>query len=224
MPMKFRISSPYGVLEEIRNGRTHTGVDLAMPSGTELHSIADGTIERIIHDDRIGNGLLVRADNGDVHIYGHLNKISVHTGEHVNRGELLGLSGNTGHSTGPHLHFGLMHDGHFADPTPLVKAVQHYAGDIAGPSILGVKGPATWIIEKATGHAVEHAANGVKDHILGFLAELGSTLFDLSYGIGLIGCAALIILGSIGLRNGYRWSALTFGGYTLIRLMLGGVR
>ena len=223
MPMKFRVSSPYGVLEEIRDGRVHHGIDLAMPRGTELHSIAEGTIDRVIHNDLIGNGVVVRTDSGDQHIYGHLDKISVKPGEHVDVGELIGLSGNTGHSTGPHLHFSLSHDGQYADPSHLISSLQHYSGDIAGPSFLAVKGPASWVAGKAAEHIQEHVVSGVRDHIIHFLGEVAGAVVDLSYGFGLIGCAALIVLGAIGLRNGYRWSGLLFGSYTLVRLIFGGM-
>jgi hypothetical protein len=227
MPMKFRISSEYGVLEEIRGGRVHRGIDLAMPRGTELHSIADGTIEKVINNKLMGNGVYVRTESGDVHVYGHLDKVSVHPGDHVNAGELIGLSGNTGHSTGPHLHFALLHDGHVADPTSLVNAVQHYSGDIAGPSFLGIKGPALMIAERvphSIGEAVkDQVAHSMAAHVLDWLQAAATVLYELSYGAGLIGCAALIILGTVGLKNGYRWAGLTFTSVALIRYLLGGV-
>ncbi|MFC4103584.1 M23 family metallopeptidase [Paenibacillus xanthanilyticus] len=224
-PMKFRISSEYGVLEEIRDGRTHNGIDLAMPRGTELHSIAAGTVERVVDygDERLGKGLFIRTEDGDVHIYGHLDRIAVTSGERIDTGALIGFSGNSGHSTGPHLHFALMHDGQYADPSPLVGALQHYSGEITGPSFLAIKGPATWFAEKAVDHAQSHVVSGMKAHVLDFLHDAAGIIVDLSYGVGLLTCAVLIILGALGLRDGYRWSGLTFGIYALIRLVLGGI-
>ncbi|MGM0882575.1 MAG: M23 family metallopeptidase [Bacillota bacterium] len=223
-PMKFRISSEYGVLEEIRNGRVHHGVDLAMPRGTELHSIAEGTVWRVVDygSENLGKGVYVRTDDGDIHVYGHLDSINVRRGEHIDAGELIGLSGNTGHSSGPHLHFGLIKDGHFDDPAPLVDAVQHYSGEIAGPSIFAVKGPAMYLYEHAAGTAKEHVKSEVQRHIMEWLGQAASVALELSYAFGLIGCAVLIILGAMGFKDGYRWSGLTFGGYALIRLLLGG--
>ncbi|GGF88702.1 M23 family metallopeptidase [Paenibacillus abyssi] len=222
--MKFRVSSEYGVLEEIRGGRVHRGVDIAMPRGTELHSIADGTVERVVNygGERLGRGIFVRTDSGDLHVYGHLDKVSVETGDHVDAGALIGLSGNTGHSSGPHLHFALMHDGQYADPTHLVDRLQHFSGDIDGPGIFGIKGPAVWIAERAAGSAKEHVKSSVQEHVYQFLSDAGAVLLDLSYGVGLVGCALLIVLGAVGLRSGYRWSAVTFVSYALIRLLLGG--
>lgn len=223
MPMKFRITSQYGVLEEIRDGRVHTGVDLAMPKGTELHSIAQGTVERVVHHSGgLGNGVYVRSDDGDIHVYGHLDSVSVHQGDHVVVGDLLGYSGSTGHSTGPHLHFGLIHDGHAADPSPLIDAVQNYSGEIAGPSILGIHGPATLMMQHAAGPIVKHITHSMTTHVIHWLHEAGMVILDLSYGLGLISCATLIILGALGLRDGYRWSGLVFGAYSLIRLLGGG--
>jgi murein DD-endopeptidase MepM/ murein hydrolase activator NlpD len=226
MPMKFKITSEYGVLEEIRHGRAHTGVDLAMPRGTELHSIAEGTIERVVNNSSLGKGVYVRTDNGDVHLYGHLDSVKVRVGEHVDKGDLLGFSGSTGHSTGPHLHFSLLHNGHYVDPSDLTAAVQHYSGEIAGPSILGIDGPASWVVKKAAKHilnAETQVIHSIRDHILNFLYETSLAIVELSYGIALVGTATLIILGVMGLRNGYRWSSLTFGVYTLIRLLGGGL-
>jgi murein DD-endopeptidase MepM/ murein hydrolase activator NlpD len=220
MPMKFRISSQYGVFEEIRNGRMHAGVDLAMPTGTELHSIASGTVERVVHHTAgLGNGVYVRAGNGDVHVYGHLNKVNVHQGDRVSAGDLLGYSGNTGHSTGPHLHFGLLHKGQIADPSALIDSVQYYSGEIAGPALLGIKGPATVMFQNPI---VKHVTHSATTHVLSWLREAGMVIFDLSYGICLVGCAALIILGALGLKDGYRWAGMTFGIYSVIRLFGGG--
>lgn len=226
MPMKFRITSEYGALEEVRHGRAHTGIDLAMPKGTELHSIAEGTIDRIVNNSSLGKGVYVRADNGDVHLYGHLDSVKVRVGEHIDKGELLGFAGNTGHSTGNHLHFSLIRDGHYVDPSSLVDVVQHYSGEIAGPSILGVSGPASWVAKKVAKKAGEHIldaethiVHSLRDHILHFLYETSLAIVELSYGIALIGTAVFIILGVMGLRNGFRWAGLTFGVYTFIRLL-----
>ncbi|MGG1638254.1 M23 family metallopeptidase [Paenibacillus sp. NRS-1760] len=223
--MKFRISSEYGVMEEIRNGRVHHGIDLAMPRGTELHSIAEGTVERVVDygATNLGKGIFIRSEDGSIHVYGHLDKVIVHRGDHVDSGDLIGLSGNTGHSSGPHLHFGLIKDGHFTDPTPLVEAVQNFSGEIAGPGIFQVKGPASWIIDKAMdGSFKEHVKSNIQEHIHDFLVDAGAVLFELSFSIGLIGCASLIILGAMGLKDGYRWAGLTFGACALVRLLLGG--
>ncbi|WP_211750078.1 M23 family metallopeptidase [Paenibacillus sp. Marseille-Q4541] len=131
-PMKFRISSEYGTMEEIRDGRFHNGIDLAVPKGTELHSITSGTVERIVNHgtENIGKGVIIRTEQGDLHVYGHMDNISVHKGDVIQAGDFIGLSGNSGHSTGAHLHFGLIKEGNFVDPSNLVADLQHYTGTI----------------------------------------------------------------------------------------------
>jgi hypothetical protein len=145
-----------------------------------------------------------------------MDSIRVKVGQHIEPGGLLGLSGSTGHSTGPHLHFSLLHGGHYADPSHLTAALQHYSGEIAGPSFLGITGPASWVVKHAQ-KAGEHALHSFSQKVLDVLYEIGLACVELSYSICLIGCASLIILGALGHKNGYRWAGLTFGIYTLIR-------
>ena len=124
--MKFRVTSPYGAWEEIRE-HPHTGIDLAMPEGTPLRSIADAVVERVVDygSYNIGKGVILRLPDGKEVIYGHMSKVTVYPGQHVSGGQLIGYSGNTGHSTGPHLHFGMKEDGHFIDPTPYIQYLEH---------------------------------------------------------------------------------------------------
>jgi len=118
--MKFRLSGAFGELSPVREGRKHTGIDIAMPEGTELRSICEGVVERVVDygNNNIGKGVIIRSSDGNYHIYGHMSKIGVQKGTVLHEGSYIGLSGNTGHSTGPHLHFGIQApDGHFIDPT-----------------------------------------------------------------------------------------------------------
>ncbi|MFD2703803.1 M23 family metallopeptidase [Paenibacillus shunpengii] len=218
MPMKFRISSEYGALEEVRSGREHHGVDLAMPKGTELHSIAPGTVERVVDygSENIGKGVIVRTDTGELHVYGHMDRVSVDPGDHLAVGDLIGLSGNTGHSSGPHLHFGLIRDGKFADSGELVSDLQHFSGD--KPGLFDMRGSALRLLDGAQDH-VQHS---IRDNILEWLQAAAGVVLDLSYCIALIGCGLLLILGVLGLRDGYRWSGVLFGSYSLVKLLLGG--
>ncbi len=88
-----------------RNGRPHNGIDLAGPVGTPLHATADGVV---IHAGRqSGYGLLVtiRHAMGYETRYAHMSRIRVTEGQRVSRGDRIGDMGNTGRSTGPHLHY-----------------------------------------------------------------------------------------------------------------------
>ncbi|MGD7051406.1 M23 family metallopeptidase [Sutcliffiella horikoshii] len=129
--MKFKLSSEFGVMEQIRNGKPHTGIDLAMPEGTELRSIGEAVVERVVDygSQNIGKGVILRLEDGTTAIYGHMSEIKVKVGQIIKEGETLGYSGNTGHSTGAHLHFGLKDQtGNFIDPTPLSSKLDSLSG------------------------------------------------------------------------------------------------
>lgn len=97
--------------------RFHNGIDLANRVGTPIRAAASG---RVVHiESQIGNYgrfVIVRHPDGFQTLYAHLNDFTVRTGEYVERGEVLGTMGNTGRSTGPHLHFSVIHNGTFVDP------------------------------------------------------------------------------------------------------------
>lgn len=86
----------------------HNGLDFAVPEGTPVLAAADGIVEYVGNDPN-GYGIHVRVvhDDGIVSLYGHFSKRLVNTGDNVSGGQVIGHSGNTGFSTGPHLHFGI---------------------------------------------------------------------------------------------------------------------
>lgn len=85
----------------------HNGIDYGIPSGTLLHAPADGKITKSWYDGNGGNQILIKHDNGLTTGYAHLNKAIKTTGQTVKAGEIFAESGNTGRSTGAHLHFTL---------------------------------------------------------------------------------------------------------------------
>jgi hypothetical protein len=138
LTMKFRLSGAFGELAPVRN-HAHNGIDIPLPVGTELRSITDGVVERVVDygNHNIGKGVIIRTDDGNFHIFGHMKEITVHKGQVVHEGSFLGVSGNTGHSTGPHLHFGIQApDGHFIDPTSQFGHVTSLVGDIKPHGLL----------------------------------------------------------------------------------------
>lgn len=107
----------------------HTGVDLATYVGTPLPSASDGVVTQVyrLGNQNVGNGIKVETPDGTEVIYGHLDSISVKVGDHVQLGDIIGTTGNSGFSTGPHLHLGAKSGGQFIDPQPFVDALQSLA-------------------------------------------------------------------------------------------------
>jgi RNA polymerase sigma-54 factor len=100
-PVKDMKTSPYGW----RWQRGHHGVDIRLRTGEPIHAAFDGTVRIASRMGGYGNCIVLRHPNGLETLYGHLSKINVKLGQQVTAGEVIGLGGNTGNSTGPHLHF-----------------------------------------------------------------------------------------------------------------------
>lgn len=111
-----KINSEFG----FRRYRLHHGTDLDLNTGDPVFNAFDGIV-RMRSYDRNGYGyyVLVRHRNGLETLYGHLSKISVEVGQEVKAGEVLGLGGSTGRSTGPHLHFEIRYRGLSINPTEI---------------------------------------------------------------------------------------------------------
>lgn len=118
-PTRGDFTSGFGMRNDPFTGlpRFHNGIDLANRVGTPVRSAASG---RVVHiESQIGNYgrfVIIRHPDGFQTLYAHLDDFSVRTGEYVDRGEVIGTMGNTGRSTGPHLHFSVIHNGTFVDP------------------------------------------------------------------------------------------------------------
>lgn len=123
MPIKaaFRYSSPFGR----RWGRMHSGVDMAAPTGTAAHVTADGVVTYAGWMRGYGNIIKVQHEQGLETRYAHLSKIHVSKGQRVSRGMHIGDIGNTGRSTGPHLHYEVRVNGSAVDPMIFIKAADN---------------------------------------------------------------------------------------------------
>ncbi len=91
----------------------HLGTDYAAPIGSRVQAVGDGTVIFAAWDGGAGRLIKIRHAHGYVTLYMHLSRFLVHRGERVHQGQIIGLSGTTGHSTGPHLHFGIEQDGRY---------------------------------------------------------------------------------------------------------------
>ena len=97
-------STPYKKLGKWWSKGYHTGVDFAVPSGTEIVAVADGKVENANWGKSYGTQCVQKVAGGWV-IYAHLSKLDVKPGDVLKAGQRIGASGNTGNSSGPHLHF-----------------------------------------------------------------------------------------------------------------------
>ncbi len=99
-----KITTKYKKLGKMWSKGYHTGVDFAVPSGTEIIAVADGKIENANWGKSYGIQAVQKVAGGWV-IYAHLSKLDVKPGDVIKAGQRIGASGNTGNSSGPHLHF-----------------------------------------------------------------------------------------------------------------------
>ncbi len=121
-----RYSSPFG-LRRFFNGEErnpHSGLDIAVPTGTPIKSSADGVVT--IVGDYFFNGKTVFVDHGQgmISMYCHMNEIDVVKGQTVKRGQVVGKVGSTGRSTGPHLHWNVSLNNVRVDPAIFVGAFE----------------------------------------------------------------------------------------------------
>lgn len=112
---KVEITQKYGKTNFTRWYNFHNGVDFGVSTGTNILAAAKGKVVATGNCGRYAYGKWVAIDHGNglVTLYGHLSKQKVSKGEAVERGDVIGLSGNTGYSTGPHLHFSVFTSGSF---------------------------------------------------------------------------------------------------------------
>lgn len=83
----------------------HTGVDFAASSGSTVKAVGPGTVVSAGWSGAYGNEVVIKHADGNYSQYAHLSSLSVSAGQSVGGGQQIGLSGSTGNSTGPHLHF-----------------------------------------------------------------------------------------------------------------------
>lgn len=119
-PAHAPLTSPYGLRTLGSRLDMHHGVDLGVPTGTPVRAMAGGVVS--LAGPKPGYGLAVMIDHGGgwVTLYGHLDRVDVAVGERLPAGRRVGLSGNTGVSTAPHLHFEVRRFGRSRDPVPLL--------------------------------------------------------------------------------------------------------
>lgn len=118
VPANTRVTSPFGWRSHPILGRQqlHTGVDLSVPEGSDVHATAGGTVTRVSEDALNGKLVIIDHGRGVTTAYCHNSAFRVTLGQTVKEGDVISYSGNTGRSTGPHVHYQLELAHHPVDP------------------------------------------------------------------------------------------------------------
>lgn len=143
------VNSGFGVRSDpFRGGRAmHAGVDMPGPVGTKIYATADGRVGRAGWYGGYGNLVELEHGRGIQTRYGHLSSILVAPGTRVKRGQLIGLMGSTGRSTGSHLHYEVRIDGRAVNPIPFLQTSDYLLAMSKRPSV-AVGGPVEPVTSK----------------------------------------------------------------------------
>ena len=180
----YRVTTPFKAIDKLHpNG--HKGLDLAMPTGTEIHSIGGGKVIFAGWDDKLGNYVKVHGFDGTDVIYGHLSKLKVQVGEFVIQGQELALSGNTGRSTGPHLHIQTSKDGVLTDPTQYAAQLGGNGNDNA--SFMDHYHNISNFIKDSHNEGLWYAFTG--EHFLTSLVQFGKDMLNM-----IVQCSDLLVI------------------------------
>ena len=114
-PVSGTISSRYGVSSSLRKS-THTGLDIAAPSGTPIKVVSNGTVTSASYNGAYGNLVKIDHGNGIETWYAHTSKMYVSVGQKVSAGDVIAAVGSTGNSTGAHLHLEIRINGQHVNP------------------------------------------------------------------------------------------------------------
>lgn len=123
VPTDGKVTAPFGfrIHPVTAKKSLHDGIDIANAKGTEVYAAADGKILKAEYDTKNGNTVIIAHNDTWRTEYRHLDKLTVEKGDEARAGELIGLMGSTGQSTGPHLHFSILENGEYVDPAKLLQ-------------------------------------------------------------------------------------------------------
>ncbi len=119
-PVKGGITTS-GFGDTISRTASHNGHDWAVNTGTKVRAAAEGVVELAYFSESYGYNILINHNNGFETRYAHLSEVKVSKGEKVEQSQVIALSGSTGFSTGPHLHFEVVKDGKRVNPIEYVS-------------------------------------------------------------------------------------------------------
>lgn len=123
LPVPGVISSGFGARAHpvLGHADDHRGVDIAVPVGTPVRAPYAGRVHEVGETPALGRYVIVEHEGGYRSVFGHLSETPIEAGAPVRAGDVVAKSGNTGRSTGPHLHYGLYRNGRAVDPTPHLR-------------------------------------------------------------------------------------------------------
>ncbi|ACI20825.1 M23 family metallopeptidase [Thermodesulfovibrio yellowstonii] len=126
LPASGKITSPFGLRTDPIDGklRHHNGIDIAVPEGTEIKPALSGKVVYSGYSNGYGNCVIVEHENGIQTIYAHNSKNLVKVGDTVTADTVIALSGSTGRTTGPHLHFEVRKDGKPVNPVAMLNSLE----------------------------------------------------------------------------------------------------
>lgn len=119
-PVKGGITTS-GFGDTISRTASHNGHDWAVNTGAKVRAAAEGVVELAYFSESYGYNILINHNNGFKTRYAHLSEVKVSKGEKVEQSQVIALSGSTGFSTGPHLHFEVVKDGKRVNPIEYVS-------------------------------------------------------------------------------------------------------
>ena len=128
-PSEGRITSQFGKRTDpvFEGTAIHYGIDIASRVGTPIMAAADGRVKYVGNKTHWGNVIIIDHSKGYQTIYAHLHKFGVCSGDTVSRGQMIGFLGNTGKSTGPHLHYEIRYFGKPLNPLPFLLPIDNIA-------------------------------------------------------------------------------------------------
>ncbi|BBM89502.1 hypothetical protein COTS27_01204 [Spirochaetota bacterium] len=126
LPLSGILTSSYGIrLHPIKNRMLfHTGIDLAAAYGHPVRSALAGRVISVSHQGGYGNRIVIKHALGYQTTYSHLSRFNVKKGQSIKRGQIIGRIGNSGLSTGPHLHFEIKHRNRFVNPIQFLPSLK----------------------------------------------------------------------------------------------------
>lgn len=127
-PVDGRLTSPYGVRRDGLSFQIHRGVDIAVPSGTPVRAMAPGRVSFAGSMRGYGRVVVIDHGGGVRTVYAHLSQIQVTKGQELSGRTVIALSGSSGRSSGPHLHFEIQRRGSAEDPVPLLGSFPRAGG------------------------------------------------------------------------------------------------